>query len=144
MEVGKSVTRPAVDGDLDAVVDLIAPFVQKDQLLPRSREELADLLQNGFVAEHNERVIGFAAIDVYSKKLAELLCLAVDVPYQGQGVGRQLVQECIRCAHEQNIFELMAITASERLFKEAGFDYSLPNQKRAMFIHPGDHQVGDA
>jgi len=32
----------------------------------------------------------------------------------------------------------MAISTSDDFLMQCGFDYSLPNQKRALFIHPGE------
>lgn len=132
--------RPASPTDVPKIRELILPFVQEKKLLPRSDEELTELTRNGFVAELDKTVVGFAAIDVYSRKLAELVCLAVAVPYQGIGIGKRLVRQCIRRARELNILELMAITASDGFLKSCGFDYSLPEQKRALFYQPlADH-----
>jgi len=106
--------------------------------LARDAEELGRLTQHGFVAELNGQVVGFAAIEIYSRKLAELLCLAVSTECHGRGIGRKLVESCIQRAEENNIYELMAITASDQLFQSCGFDYSLPNERKALFIHPSD------
>jgi amino-acid N-acetyltransferase len=136
MQDAEVLIRPAHPVDVPQIRELIAPFVQEKKLLPRSDDELAELTRNGFVAEVNGSVVGFAAIDVYSRKLAELVCLAVAAPYQGAGIGKRLVRQCIRRARELNILELMAISASDGFLKACGFDYSLPEQKRALFYQP--------
>ncbi|GIW94778.1 MAG: N-acetylglutamate synthase [Pirellulaceae bacterium] len=128
--------RAANPIDVPQIRTLIAPFVEQKKLLPRSDEELTELTRNGFVAEVDKQVVGFAAVEVYSRKLAELVCLAVAEPYQGMGIGRRLVRQCIRRARELNILELMAISASDGFLKSCGFDYSLPEQKRALFYQP--------
>ncbi|MGB1929312.1 MAG: GNAT family N-acetyltransferase, partial [Mariniblastus sp.] len=56
--------------------------------------------------------------------------------YRRQGLGRILVQRCVERAREEKVKELMAISASDEMFLTCGFDYSLPNQKRALFIQP--------
>jgi amino-acid N-acetyltransferase len=127
--------RAAEITDVDAIAELIQPYVDQRILLPRTIEELRDLTRNGFVAERQGRLIGFAALDIYSRKLAELQCLAVAAEQQGLGVGKRLVRACIDCAREHEVQELMAITASDAFFQDCGFDYALPDQKKALFVN---------
>jgi len=135
--------RGASLADVPEVARLIEPYVKQRKLLPRSEEELRDLTQNGFVAESDGQIVGFAAVDVYSKKLAEVQCLAVAKGHQRLGIGKLLVEACVKCAREHNVLELMAITASDKFLKECGFDYSLPDQKRALFINTrGSRELG--
>lgn len=127
--------RQAEVADATTIEALVEPFVQRRILLRRSLDELRDLTRNGFIAECDGRVVGFAAIDIYSRKLAELQCLAVASDAQRQGVGKLLVQACIDCAKQHQVLEVMAITAAEGFFRECGFDYALPDQKKALFIN---------
>lgn len=127
--------RAAEITDAEAIEALVEPYVQRRILLRRSIEELRDLTRNGFVAEQNGRIVGFSAVDIYSKKLAELQCLAVTAEAQRQGIGKTLVQACIDCARKHQVLEVMAITAAEDFFRECGFDYALPDQKKALFIN---------
>jgi len=126
--------RDATESDVVALLEFIKPFIMAEQIVPRSAEEMRTLIQHGFVAEESGEIVGFAAIEIYSQKLAEVQALAVGSRVQGQGVGTRLVESCVARAREQGVLELMAITASESLFRNAGFDYSLPNQKRALFV----------
>ena len=125
---------PARPTDLDAVMALLAPYMENNLLLKRSGEQVADLLQTGFVARDGGQVIGFAAVEIYSSKLAEIQCLAVDSDWQQRGVGKQLVACCIDMARREKVLEVMAISASDEFLVSCGFDYSLPGQKRALFI----------
>lgn len=127
--------------DLPAIRELIAPYVEQRILLPRTDEELARLVLNGFVAVAEGQIVGFSAIEVYSRKLAELQCLAVHPSQQGKGLGKILVRRCIQHARQLNVYELMAITASDALFQDCGFDYSLPDQKKALFVHPQEMDI---
>ena len=132
------IIRPARQQDVSFVIELIAPFVAKKKLLPRQPEDILKLIPHGFVAEDDDRPVGFAALEIYSPKLAEIQCLAVEREYQGRGIAKQLILSCIERARERDVYELMAITSSEKPFRDSGFDYSLPYQKRALFIHPGE------
>lgn len=128
--------REAQPADLERVSTFLRPFMDGKQLLVRTSIELELLLRHGFIAQHVGQVVGFAAVEIYSRKLAEVQCLAVDEQFQRRGIGRELVQRCVQRARELNVLEVMAISSSEELFRACGFDYSLPNQKRALFIQP--------
>lgn len=125
--------RPSTPADLSAVQGFLQGFVEQKKLLRRTRAELATLITNGFIAEVDGRIVGFSAIEVYSRKLAEVQCLAVSSGFQGQGIGGQLVRRCVERAREKGILEVMAISASDGFLRHLGFDYSLPDQKRALF-----------
>ena len=128
------IVRPAHGPDIRPLAALIAPFVEQRKLLPRTIDELALLLPNYFVAEANGQLIGCAALEVYSSKLAELRSLVVVPEYQGHGVGKLLVEACVNRAREERILEVMAITSSEEFFQSCGFDFTLPGEKKALFL----------
>ena len=126
----------ALEGDAEIVLDFLGPFIDQQKLLPRTIEEIKKLVENGFIAKCDNDIVGFAAIEIYSRKLAEIQCWAVSENVQGRGIGRKLIQCCTQRAKNRGVLELMVITSSEQLLQRCGFDYSLPNQKRALFIQP--------
>lgn len=128
--------RPGCAADAELVHALIQPFVERDLLLERLLDEIATLTKHSVAAECAGKLIGFAAVEIYSGKLAEIQCLAVDSDFQHRGVGKQLVAGCVDIAAKNNVLELMAISSSDDFLKTCGFDYSLPGQKRALFINP--------
>ncbi len=79
------------------------------------------------------QLLGFAAIEVYSPKLAELQCLAVHHEHRNTGIGKRLVADCLDRARSLNVMEVLAISSSEDFLRSCGFDYSLPDQKKALF-----------
>lgn len=130
--------RPATNDDIAPLEVLIADFVRANKLLPRTQNELEDLIAFGFVAEAAGKLVGFAALEIYSAKLAEIRSLAVIESMQGKGLGRRLVEECVRLAHTRNVLEVMAITSSDEFFRSCGFDFTLPGEKKALFIQTRD------
>ncbi|MDA0810402.1 MAG: GNAT family N-acetyltransferase [Planctomycetota bacterium] len=134
--------RPVAREDLAGLARFIQPFVDEGKLLPRTTEELEELVYNGFVAETDGRLIGFAALEIYSRKLAEVRSLAVAAEFQGKGVGRALVQQCVERARKRDILEVMAITSSEVFFRSCGFDFTLPGEKKALFITTSEPTQG--
>lgn len=134
--------RAAERDDIRAIAELINPFVETGSLLARTFEEFDDLLPNFFVAEESvsdeSRIVGCAALEIYSPKLAEIRSLAVSQEVQGRGVGRLLVDACVERAKQHNILEVMAVTSSDGFFQACGFDYTLPGAKRALFYQTRD------
>ena len=126
--------RPTNTADVPALDAFLAPFVKWGRLLPRTLAELEDLTANGFVAVHGEQFVGFAALEVYSPKLAELRSLAVSPDHQGKGIGKALVGSCVALAKTRHVFEVMAITSSDEFFHRCGFDFTLPGERKALFL----------
>ena len=114
------VVRPAEPSDLEPLEKFIGPFVEARRILPRTTDELASLLPTAFVAELHGRIVGFAALEIYSRKLAELRSLAVAEEWQGQGIGSRLVKSCVALARERRIFEIITITSADRKFVSPG------------------------
>lgn len=126
--------RRARPEDIPRVAAFIQPFVADGRLLPRTLHELNELIDGLYIAEQGETLVGCAALEVYSPKLAEVRSLAVSPTVQGKGVGRQLVAACVALARERGVFEVMAITSSEGFFRACGFDFTLPGEKKALFL----------
>jgi amino-acid N-acetyltransferase len=135
--------RAARTSDIPQLVKLIDPFVESGNVLRRTYQELGELLPNFFVAvlenvpdgsDGAGEIVGCAALEIYSRKLAEVRSLAVARKVQGQGIGRRLVSVCVERARIHDILEVMAITTADDFFMKCGFDYSLPGAKRALFV----------
>ena len=142
--------RRAHFDDLNNIQALLKPFVEQRKLLKRMQSELILLMANGYVAEviderGEPKLVGFSAVEIYSRKLGEIQCLAVAEGYQGNGIGSGLVKACVDRAREKGILEIMAISASDGFLRQLGFDYSLPEQKRALFcqLHSRDEIFND-
>jgi len=125
--------RRATLDDLAAVNGLLGPFVTARKLLKRTQAEMELLVPSGFVASVGDRIVGFSAVEIYSRKLAEIQCLAVATGYQGHGIGSELVRRCVDLARERGVMEVLAISSSDTFLQKLGFNYSLPDQKRALF-----------
>jgi N-acetylglutamate synthase-like GNAT family acetyltransferase len=134
IETSPLVIRGARVEDLPAVEAFIQPFVEEGRLLPRTSAELHELLPTGFLALWDGQLAGFAALEIYSAKLAELRSLAVQDAFRGRGIGRALVTACLTLAEARRIFEVMVITSEDRFFQACGFDFTLPHEKKALFF----------
>ncbi|MDE2775752.1 MAG: GNAT family N-acetyltransferase [Chloroflexota bacterium] len=124
--------------DLVDLSDFIKPFVDSGEILPRTYDELEYLLDTFFIARLGGRIVGCAALEIYSRKLCEIRSLAVDPEAQGLGIGKGLVAACVELAAREGVYEIMAISSAEEFFKSCGFDFTLPNLKRAFFLQTRD------
>ncbi len=139
-KINPSITiRTAQADDLDRLSDFIKPFVDYGKLLPRTFDELEEWLPNYFIA-HDDKgaIVGCAALEVYSKKLAEIRSLAVSPDARGLGIGKALVEACVQLARDKKVYEVMAVTSADTFFINCGFDFTLPGEKKALFIQTRD------
>jgi amino-acid N-acetyltransferase len=128
--------RRANKNDLSAIQQCLEPFVTQGKILARSLKDLAEQVDEYFVAEVEGKVVGCAVLEVYSAKLSEIRSLAVNEGAQRSGIGKRLVDACIERARNENILEVMAISSNEEFFISCGFDFTLPGEKKALFFMP--------
>src|SRR6056297_3163990 len=113
--------RQALPSDAAAIHALLRPYVSRRLLLQRSEAELIELTRHGFIAElpsasdqpadddQAAACVGFAAVEIYSRKLAELQSLAVHHEYRRSGIGGRLVESCLQRARDLGVMEVLAI-----------------------------------
>ena len=130
--------RQAQPVDAAAIHALMRPYVMQRLLLARTEAEIIELTRHGFVAfaeteGHAGKLIGFSAIEIYGPKLAELQCLAVDTAFQGSG-GKTTRQRVCRTSPGTQRDGNTRHQLIEGFLQSCGFDYSLPDQKKALFF----------
>ena len=118
--------RKAFTGEMKQIITIIAKF--PEQLIQKPLPKPKDF----FVAVDGRMIVGCVALDVYSKKIAEIRSLAVLIKYRRAGIGSRLVKACVKKAQERKIHEILVITENEKLFHAAGFK-PFQKQKLALF-----------
>ena len=86
--------------------------------------------------------MGFATLEVYSRKFSEIRSLCVSRDVQGYGIGRRLVAACVELARERRIFEIMVITSQDNFFLGCGFDFTLPGEVTDYVLSVGFDKKG--
>ncbi len=113
--------RKAKIADLKQVHSLINDFAKREQMIPRSLNELYETLRDFVVCEINGDVRGVCALHIMWEDLAEIRSLAVDKEFQQSGIGKKLVKECLKEARALGIKRIFALTYHPAFFKKLGF-----------------------
>lgn len=127
--------RIATIKDISPIKQLIDWGAKNGKVLARDEDELKEVIHNFFVWEETGKIVACCSLEVYNKKLAEIRSLVVDENYQNKGIGKTLVEACIKRAHEKNIYEILTITDKDAFFEKIGFSKCLHGQW-ALFIRP--------
>ncbi len=123
MNTQSVIIRKARIEDVKAMHQLLNGFADKRELLPRSISEVYENLQQFYVAEFEGKIIGTCALYVTWDNLAEVKALAVDETYQGQGIGKRLMEAVMRVAGELHIRRLFTLTIRTGFFEHFGFQH---------------------
>lgn len=126
MGILRKATLEDVDG-IKAVID-----ENLDKLLPRTRDEIIELMDSWYVIDDDGHIAGCVCLEVYSPKIAEIRSLAVAATSRGQDYGTMLVNQCIADARRRNIRQILVVTSTPEFFEKLNFGLCL-NEKYAMF-----------
>lgn len=114
--------RPARVADMAQVEPLINAFAARGLMLPKTPEQLNRNFREFVVAaDASGRVLGCAALRVFTAQLAELGSLAVDEAAHGLGVGRKLVEAVEAEARLLGIGTVFALTLQDGFFHRLGY-----------------------
>ena len=118
----KLTLRAAHPADMPAVAGLINGYAERGLMLPRVPEQLARHFREFVVVTDGDgKVMGCAALRVYTAQLAEVVALAVAEEAQGMGVGRMLVQAIEEEARALGVGTVFALTLRDSFFHRLGF-----------------------
>jgi amino-acid N-acetyltransferase len=118
---GVLTVRAARVADMLQVEPLINGFARKELMLAKTVEQLSRNFREFVVAEKDGRIIGCAALRVYTPQLAELGSLAVSEAAHGLGVGRRLVTAIEHEAVRHGIGTVFALTLQDVFFGKLGY-----------------------
>jgi amino-acid N-acetyltransferase len=113
--------RKATINDIKEIQELINFYAKKDQMLPRSLNELYENIRDFFVDEEDGRVIGCCALHIAWEDLAEVKSLAVHESMQKKGIGERLVKEALDDAKKLKVKRVFALTYVPEFFEKLGF-----------------------
>lgn len=113
--------RKAVIADVQALSALIGRYAAKGIMLPRTDADIRESLRDFFVYCEDDVIRGACALSLCEDDLAEIRSLAVVRGHTGKGVGRKLVEACLKEAKAIGIKKVFALTYQTGFFKKVGF-----------------------
>jgi argininosuccinate lyase/amino-acid N-acetyltransferase len=113
--------RRARMSDVDKIYQQVSFWAEKGEILPRSRDNIINSIQNFVVAEVDGDVVGCASLYIYQTGLAEIRSIVIDESAHGQGQGQALVQYLLEFAHQMELQKIIVLTYVPDFFNKLGF-----------------------
>lgn len=109
--------------DIPAMQALVVSEVKEGVILNRSEDEVATNIRSYVLAKEGEKLLGYTALHVHSKRLAEIRSLIVDETYRGQKIGQRMVEFTLKEAKELGVEEdVLVLTYLPVFFEKLGFN----------------------
>jgi len=116
-------TKPK-QNDIDNMQRIVKKAVEDGIILPRSDDEMATNIRSYIVAEFEKRIVGFTALHIHTKVLAEIRSLIVDENYRGLGIGKNLVIKAIEEGIGSSLKVIRIMPNTPALIGEGAFGIS--------------------
>ncbi len=113
--------RKATLHDGPAIHALVTDYARRGEVLPRTLSEIYETIRAWMVAEEEGRIIGCGALVILDADLAEVRSLAVAPAYQGNGIGRKIVEALIEEGKALGVTTIFALTRAVPFFERLGF-----------------------
>jgi len=101
---------------------LVVSEIKEGVILNRSEDEVATNIRSYVLAKEGEELVGYTALHIHSRRLAEIRSLIVDEAYRGQKIGQRLVQFAVEEARSLRVEEdVLVLTYQPAFFEKLGF-----------------------
>jgi len=139
-ELPKGTFRKALVGDVEPIIDLLAAPVKEGRILPLTRLDLYGRLRDYYLyLDGQDRLQGIGGLHICWDTLGEIRSLVVDAGSRGDGIGRSLVQLCLKEARELGLKKVFVLTYIPEYFSKMGFQVvdkeTLPHKIWVDCIH---------
>ncbi|MDR1323360.1 MAG: N-acetyltransferase [Candidatus Margulisbacteria bacterium] len=123
----KITVRKATIKDTAGILALVNFYAKKNLMLPRSEDAVIQNLRDFFVAVETagKKVIGCAALHLYTDRLSEIKSLAVAEEHTGRGLGAKLIKRCLAEAKALGVPKVFALTYAPEFFTKNKFKPSV-------------------
>ncbi len=115
-----------VKANLSDIADmqaLVTTEVKDGIILNRTEDEVATNIRSYVLAKDNGKLVGYTALHIHSKRLAEIRSLIVDEAYRGQNVGKRMVEFTLDEAKDLGVEEdVLVLTYLPKFFEKLNFN----------------------
>jgi len=113
--------RKAKLKDVNIIHEIANLYAAKGRMLPRSLSSIYENIRDFFICENDGLIIGCAALHICWQDLAEIKTLGVKPEHTGEGIGKMLVQNCLKEAYDLNLDKVFCLTFIPEFFESFGF-----------------------
>lgn len=107
--------------DAKNIHSLVNNFARKDKMLPRSLNEIYENIRDFYICSDNGTTVATSALHILGEDIAEIKSIAVSSSYQGRGIGRRLVERCLKEARLLGVKKVFALTYDPAFLIQSGF-----------------------
>ena len=107
--------------DIAQMQRLVKGYIEDGIILARSDDEVANTIRSYTVAKIDGKIVGFAALYIYTAKLAEVRSLAVTKEFHGKEVGSAIVRALVEEGKKLGVEQVLTLTYEAGFFKKLGF-----------------------
>lgn len=108
--------------DIPQMQALVVSEVKDGIILHRSEDEVATNIRSYVLAKEGDRLVGYTALHIHSRRLAEIRSLIVDEAYRGQKVGQRMVEFTLNEARALGVEEdVLVLTYLPQFFLKLHF-----------------------
>jgi amino-acid N-acetyltransferase len=136
--------RPAQRKDLRHIMALIRPAIAGEQLVRRSRASIEKHLNEFYVFEIDNNIVGVVALHPFTDlKQAELACLQVNPAHEHRGIGTKLALRAEAVARERGLETVFCLSTQAFTFFQHKLGYregtidDLPVSRRDKYEQSG-------
>jgi amino-acid N-acetyltransferase len=136
--------RKAMRKDIRPIMALIKPSIQGDQLLKRTRSSVEKHIDEYYVFEIDNNIVGVVAVEPYPELgKAELACLQVSPAHEHRGIGTKLAEFAESVARERGSNRMFCLSTQAFTFFQHKLGYAeggtddLPAARREKYEQSG-------
>jgi len=108
--------------DITDMQALVTTEVKDGIILNRTEDEVATNIRSYVLAKKDGKLVGYTALHIHSKRLAEIRSLIVDEAYRGQNVGKSMVEFTLNEAKTLGVEEdVLVLTYLPQFFEKLKF-----------------------
>ena len=108
--------------DIPAMQALVASEVKDGIILNRTEDEVATNIRSYVLAKDGDKLVGYTALHIHSRRLAEIRSLIVDEVYRGRNIGHRMVQFTLDEAKNLGVEEdVLVLTYLPQFFLKLNF-----------------------
>lgn len=108
--------------DIPQMQALVTKEVKEGIILNRTEDEVATNIRSYVLAKEDDKIVGYTALHIHSRRLAEIRSLIVDASYRGHGIGQKMVAFTLEEARSLGVEEdVLVLTYLPGFFEKMGF-----------------------